>query len=341
MTRTHRRSGRIIANRRRLLRTLASAPLLAAVGTEATAQTAPGWAPDRPLRLVVPFPPGGPTDIVARLLAQKLAEPLGQPVVVENRGGAGGNIGAEHVARSPADGHTLLLATVGVMAINPALYRRLSYDAAADLAPVAVVAAAPVALVAHPSLPARTPAELVTLAKARPRQLVFGSAGNGTPGHLAGEIFNSLTGAELTHAGYRGSGPAIQDLVGGQIPLMFDPVQSVLPHIEAGRVRALALSNPARIPALPETPTMAEAGIPGHEATAWWAVVAPARTPEPVLTALADAIRRLAVSDDWRSHLSRLGIDPTLRTGPELAAFVRAEVAKWGAAVRASGARAD
>ena len=327
-----------MTGRRSLLRAVAAAPLLAA---GAARPAAAAWAPDRPVRLVVPFPPGGPTDIVARLLAQKLAGPLGQPVVVENRGGAGGNIGAEHVARSPADGHTLLLATVGVMAINPALYRRLSYDAAADLAPVALVAAAPVALVAHPSLPARTAAELVALAKARPRQLVFGSAGNGTPGHLAGEIFNGLTGAELTHAGYRGSGPAIQDLVAGQIPLMFDPVQSVLPHIEAGRVRALALSNPARIPALPEVPTMAEAGIPGHETTAWWAVVAPARTPEPVLTALADAIRRLAVADDWRSHLSRLGIDPTLRTGPELAAFVRAEAAKWGAAVRASGARAD
>jgi tripartite-type tricarboxylate transporter receptor subunit TctC len=245
------------------------------------------------------------------------------------------------VARSPADGHSLLLATVGVLAINPALYARLPYDAAADLAPVALVAAAPVALVAHPSVPAGTVAELVALAKARPRRVVFGSAGNGTPGHLAGEIFNGLTGAGLTHVGYRGSGPAIQDLVAGQIPLAFDPVQSVLPHIEAGRVRALAVSNPSRIPALPDVPTMAEAGVPGHETTAWWAVAAPARTPEPVLSALAGAIRRVATAEEWRSHLSHLGIDPVLRTGPDLLAFVRAEAVKWGEAVRASGAKVD
>jgi tripartite-type tricarboxylate transporter receptor subunit TctC len=326
------------AGRRSLLRAAAAAPLLAA---GAARPAAAAWAPDRPVRLVVPFPPGGPTDIVARLLAQKLAGPLGQPVVVENRGGAGGNLGAEHVAKAPPDGHALLLATVGVMAINPALYARLPYDAATDLAPVALVAAAPVALVAHPSLPARTVAELVELAKARPRQVVFGSAGNGTPGHLAGEIFNGLTGAGLTHAGYRGSGPAIQDLVGGQIPLAFDPVQSVLPHIEAGRVLALAISNPSRIPALPGVPTMAEAGVPGHETTAWWAVAAPARTPEPVLAALAGAVRRVAEAEEWRSQLSRLGIDPVVRTGPDLVAFIRAEAAKWGEAVRASGARAD
>ncbi len=316
----------------------------AAAAAAALARSAAAWTPDRAVRLVVPFPPGGPTDIVARLLAQKLAEPLGQPVVVENRGGAGGNLGAEHVARSPADGHSLLLATVGVLAINPALYARLPYDAAADLAPVApvaLVAAAPVALVAHPSVPAGTVAELVALAKARPRRVVFGSAGNGTPGHLAGEIFNGLTGAGLTHVGYRGSGPAIQDLVAGQIPLAFDPVQSVLPHIEAGRVRALAVSNPSRIPALPDVPTMAEAGVPGHETTAWWAVAAPARTPEPVLSALAGAIRRVATAEEWRSHLSHLGIDPVLRTGPDLLAFVRAEAVKWGEAVRASGAKVD
>ncbi len=330
-----------MTRRRSLLLALVAAPLLTAgLAPVAGAQPA-AWAPEHLLRLVVPFPPGGPTDIVARLLAQKLAEPLGQPVVVENRGGAGGNLGAEHVAKAPPDGHTLLLATVGVLAINPALYARLPYDPATDLAPAALVAAAPVALVAHPALPARTVAELVELAKARPREIVFGSAGNGTPGHLAGEIFNRLTGAGLAHLAYRGSGPAIQDLLGGQIPLMFDPVQSVLPHLQAGRIRALAISNPARIPALPEVPTMAEAGLPGHEATAWWAVAAPARTPPPAVAALTEAIRRVAAAEEWRSHLSRLGIDPVLRTGPELAAFVRAEAAKWGEAVRRSGARAN
>jgi tripartite-type tricarboxylate transporter receptor subunit TctC len=325
--------------RRVLLR--ATVPVLAAAGRGRSAGAATAWAPDRPVRLVVPFPPGGATDIVARLLAQKLAEPLGQPVVVENRGGAGGNLGAENVARSPPDGHALLLATVGVLAINPSLYARLPYDAATDLAPVALVAAAPVAMVAHPSLPARTVEELVALAKASPRRLVFGSAGNGTPGHLAGEIFNGLTGADLVHVGYRGGGPAIQDVIGGQIPLVFDPVQSVLPHIEAGRVRALAISNPARIPALPGVPTMAEAGVAGHETTAWWALAAPGRTPAPVLEALAEAARRAASTEEWRAQLARLGIDPVLRTGPDFAAFVRAESAKWGAAVRASGAKAD
>jgi tripartite-type tricarboxylate transporter receptor subunit TctC len=193
----------------------------------------------------------------------------------------------------------------------------------------------------HPSVPARSVADLVRLAKSRPGELAFGSAGNGTPGHLAGEIFNALTGAGLTHAAYRGSGPAVQDLVGGQIPVMFDPVQSVLAHIQAGRIRALAVSDAARIAALPDVPTMEEAGVTGHETTAWWAVVAPARTPPAVMARLEEAIAAVATTADWRAQLARLGIVPMLRTGPDLAGFVRAEAIKWGEAVRRSGARAD
>jgi tripartite-type tricarboxylate transporter receptor subunit TctC len=326
-------------------RAVIASAFAAVAAAPATAQSPwPASWPDRPLRLVVPFPAGGPTDIVARPLAQRLGELLGQPVVVDNRGGAGGNVGAEAVARAAPDGYTLLVATVGVLAINAALYPRLPYDPATDLATLAIVAAAPVAIVTHPSLPAASLTELVVLAKARAASgnpLVFGSAGNGTPGHLAGEVFNRLTGTGLVHAAYRGSAPAIQDLIGGQIPLMFDPVQSQLAHIQAGRVRALAISNPRRIAALPDVPTVREAGVAGHETTAWWAVSAPARIPEPVLARIGEAIASVAASDEWRAQLARLGIEPVLRQGADLAAFLTAERAAWGEAVRASGARAD
>lgn len=310
----------------------------AAAALPATLRAQGAW-PDRPVRMVVPFPPGGPTDIVARLLAQRLGETLGQSVVIDNRGGAGGNVGAEFVAHAPPDGYTLLVATVGVLAINPALYPRLGYDAATDLAPVALVAAAPVALTTHPALPVRSVADLLALARTRP--LTFGSAGNGTPGHLAGAIFNRITGAGLEHVAYRGSGPAIQDLIAGQIPLMFDPVQSQLAHVRDGRVRALAVSNAARIPALPEVPTMEEAGVSGHRTTAWWTVVAPVATPGPVIARLSAAIAGIAGAEAWKTHFAALGIDPVLMRGPELAAFLASERLTWGEAVRASGARAE
>jgi tripartite-type tricarboxylate transporter receptor subunit TctC len=301
----------------------------------------PRWAPERPLRLVVPFPPGGPTDLVARPLAQRLGEALGQPIVVDNRGGAGGNLGADAVAKAPPDGHTLLLSNVGILAVNRFLYRGLPFDPERDFAPVALVAGAPVALVVRAELPTRSVAEFVAWTRAQPGPVPYGSAGPGSPGHLAGEVFRSLTGAALAHLPYRGSAPALQDLAAGHIPAMFDPVQSPLAQIQAGRVRALAISAAARSPALPEVPTMAEAGVPGHAMVAWWAVVAPAGTPAPVLARLAEAILGVTAAPDWQAGMTRQGISP-MPLGPEaLAGFLRAEAERWGAAVRQSGATAE
>ncbi|MBK1659569.1 Bug family tripartite tricarboxylate transporter substrate binding protein [Paracraurococcus ruber] len=316
--------------------------LAAALGLlPAAAAAQPAWRPDHPVRLVVPFPPGGPTDLVARPLAQRLTEALGQPVLADNRGGAGGNLAGELVARAAPDGHTLLLSNVGVLAVNQALYRTLPFDPERDFTPVALVAGAPVALVVHPGVPARTVAEFVAWAKAQASPLPYASAGAGTPGHLAGELFRSLTGAPLQHAPYRGSAPALQDVVAGYVRAMFDPVQSPLPQIEAGRLRALAVSGASRSPALPAVPTLAEAGVAGHDMVAWWAVVGPAGLPAPVVARLAGEIGRIAESADWQERLGRLGISPIF-LGPEaLAVFRRREAATWGEAVRASGAKAE
>ena len=299
-----------------------------------------GW-PDRPLRLVVPFPPGGPTDLVARPLAQRLGEALGQPVIVDNRGGAGGNLGAELVAKAPPDGHTLLLSNVGVLAVNRALYRKLSFDPERDFAPVALIAGAPVALVVHADVPARTVAEFVAWTRAQPGPVPYGTAGPGSPGHLAGEVFRSRTGAALVHLPYRGSAPALQDLMAGHVSVMFDPVQSPLGQIQAGRLHALAVSALQRSSALPDVPTMTEAGVADHTMVAWWALVAPTGTPAQVITRLADEVARIGEAPDWQAALLRQGISAMPRGPDELAIFLRNETERWGAAVRASGATAD
>jgi tripartite-type tricarboxylate transporter receptor subunit TctC len=301
---------------------------------------AQGW-PDRPLRLVVPFPPGGPTDLVARPLAQRLGEALGQPVIVDNRGGAGGNLGAELVAKAPPDGHTLLLSNVGVLAVNRALYRKLPFDPERDFAPVALIAGAPVALVVHVDVPARTVAEFVAWTRAQPGPVPYGTAGPGSPGHLAGEVFRSRTGAALVHLPYRGSAPALQDLLAGHVSVMFDPVQSPLGQIQAGRLRALAVSAPQRSSALPDVPTMTEAGVADHTMVAWWTLVTPTGTPTQVITRLANEVARISEAPDWQAALLRQGIS-ALPSGPdELAIFLRDETERWGAAVKASGATAD
>lgn len=321
---------------------LRNLPLLLACA--ALAAVAPGAAaqsfPDRPIRLVVPFPPGGPTDIVARPLALMLAEALGQPVVVENRGGAGGAIAAEAVAKSPADGYTLMMGTVGTHAINAALYPRLPYDPVRDFTPIALVASAPVAIVVNAAVPIASVKDLVARAKAKPGALTFGSAGNGTPGHLCGEMFAAAAGVKLQHVPYKGSAPAITDLLGNQIPMMFDPVQSVIAHVRSGKLRALAVSGRARSPVLPEVPTLQEAGLADFETTAWWAVFAPASLPAGVAAKLRGEIERLARSDAYRDKLGNLGVQPQAEA-VDLARFQAGEVAKWGKAVRDSGAVAE
>ena len=293
--------------------------------------------PDKPLRLVVPFPPGGPTDIVARPLAQLLGEALKQAVIVENRGGAGGSIGADVVAKSPPDGYTLLMGTVGTNAINGALYRKLPHDPVRDFTPIALVASSPVALVVNPASGIDSVAQLAARARANPDKVTFGSAGNGTPGHLTGEMFATAAGVKLQHIPYKGSAPAITDLLGNQIPAMFDPLQSVIQHVRAGKLRALAVSSKARSPALPEVPTFEEAGLKNFESTAWWAVFAPANLPADIAAKLRGEIERIARADAFKDKLGNLGVQSPAEP-VSLADFQRQEVAKWGKAVRESGA---
>ena len=322
-------------------RQILAGALLAAASAASWQAVAQSTYPTQPLRLVVPFPAGGPTDIVARPLARMLGESLGQVVNVDNRGGAGGSIGADAVAKSAADGYTLLMATVGTHAINPALYRRLPYDAIADFTPLGVVASAPVAVVVHPGTPYASLADLIAAAKAAPGTINFGSAGNGTPGHLTGEMFAKAAGIKLTHVPYKGSAPALNDLLGAQIPLMFDPVQSVLQHVKGGKLRALAVSSAARAAVLPAVPTLDEAGLKGFEATAWWALYAPAGLPPDVASRLAGEARRIVQTEAFRSLLLDMGVQPGGANAQAQAEFQRGEMAKWGRAVHDAGVTID
>ncbi|HEX2826906.1 MAG TPA: tripartite tricarboxylate transporter substrate-binding protein [Burkholderiales bacterium] len=294
-----------------------------------------------PVRVVVPFPAGGPTDMVARPYAQLLGEALKTTVIVDNRGGAGGAIGAELVAKSAPDGATLLMATVGTHAINASLYRKLAYDPVRDFTPIALVAAAPVAVVAHPSLPVRDVKSLVALAKAHPGNITFGTAGNGTPGHLTGEMFKAAAAVNLQHVPYKGSAPAVIDLVGGHLQLMFDPLQSVIAQVQGGRLRALAVSSASRAAVVPNVPTIAESGYPGFETTAWWGVFAPANLPAAQAASLTAESEKIARGPGFAEKLVPLGVAPTARTLGAFADFQRAELAKWGKAVRDSGATVD
>ncbi|MDR0529033.1 MAG: tripartite tricarboxylate transporter substrate binding protein [Zoogloeaceae bacterium] len=294
--------------------------------------------PTRPIKLIVPFPAGGPTDIVARPFAEALSAFLKQPVVLENRGGAGGTIGAAAAAKSAPDGYTFLLGTVGTQAINPALYPKLAYNPVKDFKTVAILAAAPVALVANPAVPASNIAELAALAEKRP--LRFGSAGNGTPGHLTGELFKTASGVALTHVPYRGSAPAAQDLLGGHIELMFDPLQSVLAYVKAGKLQALAISSAQSVAALPSAVTFLQAGVK-VETAAWWGIFAPAETPDAIVAQFAKAIYGVRDTAVVKA-LEDIGLLlQTPRDSRQLEEFLLAEREKWGKAVRDSGAGID
>lgn len=302
------------------------------------------WAetfPSRPIHLIVPFPAGGPTDIVARPLAQLLGEALKTSVIVDNRGGAGGSVGANVAAKSPADGYTLFMATVGTHAINQELYKKLPYDPVRDFTPISLVAAAPVTIVVHPSLPANDLAALVALAKKEPGKLNYGSAGNGTPGHLTAEMFKVAAGVDIKHVPYKGSAPAVIDLLAGQIQMMFDPLQSVISHVKAGKLRALAVSSAARSPVLLDVPTIAESGYPDFETTAWWGVFAPAHLPATEAKLLAADIEHVVHGNKFHDTLAPLGVVPTTLTLDAFGEFQRREIAKWGKAVRDSGAKIE
>jgi len=294
--------------------------------------------PSKPIRMVVTFPSGGAPDILARLFSDK--SQLGQPVVVDNKAGAGGNIGADIVAKSPADGHTLVMGTVGTHSINGALYAKMPYDMVKDFTPVGHVASAPNLLVVNNDLPVKTVAELIAYMKANPNKLSFGSPGIGSSIHVSGELFKSMTGTSMTHVPYKGRQFAIPDLVGGQIQLMFDNMPSALPMAKEGKIRAVAQTTAKRSAAAPDVPTVAET-VPGFEATTWFAVFAPAGTPREVVARINAEMKRVFALPDVVDKLKTLGLEPWISTPEELARFQADEIVKWAKVVKDSGAKAE
>jgi tripartite-type tricarboxylate transporter receptor subunit TctC len=311
--------------------------VIAAPAIAADAQSFPA----KSIRIIVPFPVGGIADIMSRVFGQRFTEAWNQPVIVDNRPGAGGNIGADIVAKSPPDGYTLVMASIGTHAVNVSLFSKMPYDPVRDFAPVALVVEADGLLVLHPSVPVKTVRDLIALARARPGQLVYASAGNGTAAHLAGELFKSMAKVDIVHIPYKGNVPAITDLVGGQTSMLFATLPTVLPLAKAGRLRALAVTGAQRNPAIPEVPTMAESGLPGFEVTNWIGVFAPAGTPAEVVAKLNTEIMRIMRSPDVQSRLANEGAKFRPTTPGEFAAFQKAEIAKWGKVIRDAGVRVD
>jgi tripartite-type tricarboxylate transporter receptor subunit TctC len=318
---------------------LAVLPALAAtmLACAAHAQAPAAW-PTKPVRIVVTFPPGGAPDTLARVLADKWAS-LGQPVTVDNKPGAGGNIGADFVAKSPGDGHTLVIGTVGTHAINPALYEKMPYNNLKDFTPISFLAATPNLLVVNKTVPASNVKELVELAKKQP--LAFGSSGSGTSIHLSGELFNTLAGVKMTHVPYKGRAQAIPDLLGGRIQMIFDNMPSALPLVKSGELKAIAVTSAKRSPAAPDIPTIAESGLPAFEATSWFALYGPAGIPREVQMKLnAETLRVLALPD-VKEKLAGLGLEIGAGTPEALTALTQAETAKWAKVVKESGAKLD
>ena len=297
--------------------------------------------PAKPVRFVVAFPPGGGTDIIARAIAQKLAERIAQQVVVDNRPGAGGNIGTDIVAKSAPDGYTMLMGSAGPLAINASLFGKMPFDPIKDLAPVTLAASTPNVLVVHPSLRAATVKELIALAKARSGEINFASSGHGTPAHLAGELFNSMAGVKMVHVPYKGAAPALADLLGGQVQLMFSTMPPALPHVKDGKLRALAVTSAKRSPAAPDIPTLDEIALPGFEANTWHGVVVPAGTPATIVARLNREIVAILHLPDVVERFSSQGAEALGSTPEEFAAYIRSETLKWAKVVRDSGAKAE
>ena len=321
--------------RRTGLKTLAAAAL--AVAGMGSALAADAY-PDKPLTLIVPFSAGGTTDILARIVGQALGQELGQTIIIENKPGAGGNIGAQQASRAKADGYTLFMGTVGTHAINQALYKKLPYDPAKDFAPLSRVANVPNLLVAHPSRPYKTVQEMIAYAKKHPGEVTYGSPGSGASPHVSGALFQSMTGAELTHVPYKGSAPAISDLLGNQIAVMFDNMPSAIQHVRSGKLRPIAVTTAKRSPELPDVPTIAEAGVPGYEATSWFGLWAVAGTPAPILTKLQTALTKVLKDPAVAKKIADQGGEVVIETPAQFDAFIKSEAAKWGKVVKESGA---
>lgn len=297
--------------------------------------------PDRPLRIVLGYPPGQNVDVTARAFAAAMGKELGQNVIVDNKAGANGILGAQDVKSAKADGYTLLFGTSGQLAINPSLYKKLPYDTLKDFQAVGIAGSAPLVLVAHPAFAPKNVQELVAYAKARPGKVDFGSGGSGITAHLAMELFQEAAGIRLNHIPYKGSPAAMNDLIGGQIPLMMEPLPSVLPYIKAGKVKALAITSPRRNPSLPEVPTVAEQGLKDFDVAAWSGLVVPAGTPAPVVAALGNAFRKAGEAPAVQQMLTSTGVEPSAMTPAQFQAFMEAEVKKWARAVQQSGAQVD
>jgi tripartite-type tricarboxylate transporter receptor subunit TctC len=318
------------------------AVLALAIGLAAGTASAQGAYPDRPVRVVVPFAAGGTTDIFARLLGERLSQALGQQFVIENRGGAGGNIGADAVAKADPDGYTLVMGTVGTHAINASLYARMPYDALGDFAPVAYVAGVPNLMVVNPkNVKAANVQDFIAEAKGAARRFNMASSGNGTSIHLSGELFKQITGVEMPHVPYRGSGPAVNDLIGGQVDVMFDNLPSSIEHAKAGTLRPLAVTSAQRSPAIPNVPTLAESGLPGFEATSWFALFAPKATPAAVVAKLNQEVRKALGTPELQKRFAELGGEIRPMSPDELAAYVRSEHDKWAKVVKTAGAKLE
>jgi tripartite-type tricarboxylate transporter receptor subunit TctC len=325
-------------NRRKLI--AASTAALVGPGVLARAQTGAESWPSRPVRLIIPFPPGGGNDVVGRILSPRLTEIWGQQIIIENRGGAGSNIGAELAARAAPDGYTIFFGSFP-LATNPFIYAKLAYDAVADFAPITLICTFPNLLVVPPDSPLKSVAELVAHAKDKSGDLTFGSAGIGTSLHLCGELFGRMAGIQMTHIAYRGAGPAITDLMGGRLTMMFSTAASLMPHVRAGRLRALAVSSAKRFSAAPELPTVAEAGVPGFDVSSWYALFAPAKVPPAIVQKInADAVATMR-DPQVRERLEGLGLEVVASTAQELGTFFKAEMAKWEPVIKAAGITAQ
>lgn len=309
---------------------------LAALAGPAAAQDYPA----RPITLVIPFAAGGSTDLVGRLVAQKMSEDLGQQVVVENRGGAGGNLGAAHVAKAEPDGYTILMATVATHALNPAVYTKMPYDAEKDFAPISLLVVVPNVLTVHPSIPANNVQELVDLLKKEPGKYSYASSGNGTPLHLSGELFKTLAGVDVVHVPYKGAGPALIDVIAGQVPIMFDNLPSSTEHIKSGKLKGLGVTTKERSPTFPDMPAIADT-LPGYETYTWNALFAPAGTPPEAVKRLNEAANKAVADPAVKAKLAEFSATVVGSTPEELGAHVKAELAKWAPIVKASGAKID
>jgi tripartite-type tricarboxylate transporter receptor subunit TctC len=292
------------------------------------------------VRVIVPFPPGGGTDLMARVVVQKLGETVGGTFIIDNRGGAGGSIGSDVAAKSPPDGYTILVVS-GAHAINPSLYPKLPYDTVRDFAPITMITSGPGLLVVHPSVPAKTVKEFIALAKSRPGQLNFASAGTGTPPHLAGELFKTMTGVSMVHIPYKGNGPAYVDLLAGHVPVMFPTIPTAIPQVRAGRIRALAVTSARRTEIVPELPTISESGVPGYEVSSWYGLLAPAGTPLAIVNRLQQGVAKALRLPDVGQKLKADGLDLVGSTPEQFGATIKTEIVKWAKVVKASGAKVE